>query len=459
MAITLTRSLRVAAILAVLLAAGCAGHAGRTTDARQALDRHDAKQALTLYNEELKVSGNELPAEVSGDNAVLLLDRSVIFQQLDQYQQSSRDLEIADKQVEMLDFSRSTAHEIGRYLYSDSVGPYKARPYEKLLVNTLNIANYLAQGNLSGAKIEARRLAVMQKYLSESEKDDPTAQLLGPGSYLAGFTFERAGDLPEAVRYYDEALKASAYDSLVKPLYKLVGGNKHSSSRITELLTSSPTDLSSTEKGDADHADLLVVVNYGRVPSLQAKRVPVGLALTEASMFLADGQESTARKIAAEGLVTWVSYPVLEPSPNEYGPPRIEVDKTRAEVEITRVDDLVREAYAKQTGPIIASAITRMIARAAVGGGVTAVTKKASGNGMLAAVLALGTQAALVAADVPDTRCWATLPARIAIARLRVPAGEHTVRMMANGAMREHKVKLDAKGFAVVNLTELSRVR
>ncbi|HVZ34850.1 MAG TPA: hypothetical protein VG963_20625, partial [Polyangiaceae bacterium] len=187
---------------ALVLLVGCAGHAAHTVEVRRALDRHDPGKALELCDKQLGVSsGAELPAKVSGDNALFLLDRSTILQELQQYPNSSRDLETADKQVEMLDFSRSTAHEIGRYLFSDNVGPYKARPYEKLLINTLNMVNYLVQGNVSGAKVEARRLAVMQKYLSQVE-DDPTAMLLGPGSYFAGYAFERAGELDEAVHYY-----------------------------------------------------------------------------------------------------------------------------------------------------------------------------------------------------------------------------------------------------------------
>ncbi|HTU59710.1 MAG TPA: hypothetical protein VMF89_14765, partial [Polyangiales bacterium] len=172
---------RSATVLLAVSLLGCGGHAAHTVEARRALDRHDPRAALALYNEQLEVSsGSELPTEQRRDNALYLLDRSLISQQLDAFKDSSQDLETADKQIEMLDFSRSSAHEIGRYLFSDDTGPYKARPYEKLLINTMNMLNYLVRGDLSGAKIEARRLAVMQKYLSGAQEDDPTAALLGP---------------------------------------------------------------------------------------------------------------------------------------------------------------------------------------------------------------------------------------------------------------------------------------
>ncbi|HEY6877656.1 MAG TPA: hypothetical protein VI299_06530 [Polyangiales bacterium] len=442
------------ALCIAVFASGCAGHSARTVDARRALDRHDAKGALALYNKELEVeSGKDLPKKVSGDNALLLLDRATILQQLEDYTNSSRDLETADKQVEMLDFERSTAHEIGRYLFSDNTGPYKARPFEKLFVNTLNMVNYLTQGNLSGAKVEARRFAVMQKYLSQIEKDDPTVKLLGPGSYFAGFAFERAGEFDEAIHYYDEALACAPWTTLEDPVRRLSQYAGYSSPRLTKIAKSDKA-----EEVDPESGELLVVVSYGRVPALIANRVPIGIALTAAGLYLDGAQTQAARRMAGQGLVTWVNYPILEPARRTYANPSISVDgKDSALDTITLVDELVREAYKKSEGPIMASAITRLIARGAVGAGVGVAAGKASDSGALGMLLALGTQAALAAADTPDTRSWATLPARVALARVRVAPGKHTVRVQAQGVMREQQVEIGKGGFAVVNLTELSQ--
>jgi uncharacterized protein len=440
--------------LVALCLVGCAGHSARTVEARRALDRHDAKGALALYNKELEVtSGKELPKKVSGDNALLLMDRATILQQLEDYTDSSRDLQTADKQVEMLDFERSTSHEIGRYLFSDDVGPYKARPFEKLFVNTLNMVNYLTQGNLSGAKIEARRFAVMQKYLAQVDKEDPTVKLLGPGSYFAGFAFERAGEFDEAIHYYDEALTCAPWDTLEEPVRRLAQYSGYSSPRLSKIVKGGKA-----EDPDPDTGELLVVVSYGRVPALKANRVPIGLALTAGALYLDQGQIQSARRLAGQGLVTWVNFPSLEPVRRTYALPDVSVDGQKSTLDtVTLVDELVREAYKKAEGPIIASAITRLIARGAIGAGVGVAAGKASKSGALGMLLALGTQAALMAADTPDTRSWATLPARIAIARVRLPKGEHTVRIATQGIVREEKVTIDKGGFAVVNLTELSQ--
>ncbi len=433
--------------------AGCAGHAGRTIEARNALDAHKPQKALELYNEELKVeSGSQLPKEVDEDDALLLLDRSMIQQQLQRYEDSSRDLETADKKVEMLDFTRSTSDEIGRYLFSDDTGPYKARPYEKLLINTMNMLNYLARGNLNGAKIEARRFSVMQKYLKQSE-DKAGAALLGPGSYLAGFVFEQAGDANEAIRYYDEALAVTPYASLVAPVQRLAERSGYRSPRLQSIL-----DQKAPLPEVEGTGEVLIVINYGRVPALKATRVPIGLALTYASMYMAPEQNVAARRMAGQGLVSWVNYPEIERTGRNYPAPYAELDARALSFDmVVNVEALVQTAYEQAKGPIMASAIVRMITRGAVGAAAGAGTGQGSGSSALGMLVALGTQAALTATDTPDTRSWATLPARIAIARVRLPAGKHRVRVGALGVNRIQDIEVPAGGFSVVNLTELSQ--
>jgi uncharacterized protein len=102
---------------------------------------------------------------------------------------------------------------------------------------------------------------------------------------------------------------------------------------------------------------------------------------------------------------------------------------------VTDVDALVRAALEREKGKIIASAIVRLIVRGAVGAGTGVGVARATNNSGLGMLAAQVTQAAMVAADIPDTRSWATLPARIAIARVRVPAGRHSVRLSAQGVV------------------------
>ncbi|HVY31109.1 MAG TPA: hypothetical protein VHB79_31350 [Polyangiaceae bacterium] len=442
-----------AAALTALLATGCASHSDRTREIRSALDAGQPRHALQLLNEQLDTpSEKQLPDDLGGEKSLFLLDRAMVLQQLHIYKLSSRDLETSDKQIQMLDFKRSAVDDIGKYLFSDDVGPYKAPPYEKLMINTMNMVNYLALGDLQGARVEARRLSVMQKYFRDH---DPENALSAPGSYLAGFTFEKSGQPDEALRYYDEALQYGQYQSLAAPIRRLLSQSAYASPRLRKAAGMADGDaLPHAEPETAKQGELLVIVSYGRVPAKIAQRLPIGLALTYVSGSMSPNDVARANRLAAQGLVTWINYPALGQPHGEYDVPSFQLDGQPQRLEgIVAVDKEARRAWEETKGTVIASAITRMIARVATGEGVRAAAGK--DHPIEGLLLSLATQATLTATDTPDTRSWATLPARMAFARVMLPPGPRTVRVQARSAETTQKVNITAGGFAVVNLTVL----
>jgi tetratricopeptide (TPR) repeat protein len=433
---------------------GCASHSDKTKEIRSALDVGNPRQALTLLNEQLETdSEKDLPQKIDDDKSLFLLDRAMVLQQLQIYKWSSRDLEVSDKQVELLDFSRNAVHDIGKYIFSDDVGPYKAPAYEKLMINTMNMVNYLAQGDLQGARVEARRLSVMQKYFKDH---DPKNALSAPGSYLAGFTFEKSGQYDEALRYYDEALEYGQYRSLAEPIRRLLSRGGYASPRLRKAagLGEGEQPPRTSDASGSDQGELLVIVSYGRVPAKIARRLPIGLALTYASGAIEPESAARANALAAQGLVTWVNYPELGEPHGEYDTPLFRLDGQQQPLEsIVAIDREAKRAWDQVKGTVIASAITRVIARIVAGKGVEAAAGK--DHALEGLLLSLVTQATLTAVDTPDTRSWATLPARMAFARIMLPAGTRTVELHARGADSVKKVTIKPGGFAVVNLTVL----
>jgi hypothetical protein len=217
------------------------------------------------------------------------------------------------------------------------------------------------------------------------------------------------------------------------------------SSQETALLTPQPGP-----------AELLVVINYGRVPAKIPKRIPIGLALTYGSLFLSPSQTTMANEIAAQGLVTWVNYPELEETNRKYLTPSAKIDGKYATLEgALSVDVEARDAYDKDKGKIIAAAIVRMITRFAAGQGARAAAQAAGGDSLVGAIASIGTQAALVAADTPDTRSWATLPGRIAVTRVPLPPGKHQIELKAQGSVQKFDIELSPGGWEAVGLTVL----
>ena len=209
---------------AVALAAAvtsCATYSDRTDMARDAVQAGNVKAAVRELNHVLKVRDSEdLPRKWKKDMELVVLERASMLQALGLYELSSRDFEVADKRLELLDIARDGAGQLGKYVYSDSATKYKTSPTEKLSLNAMNMCNYLARGDLDGAKIEAKRFSVMRKYLSDY---DPEHEHGAFGSYLAGFVYERLGSADEALRYYEEALQDNEFASLREPIASPMG--------------------------------------------------------------------------------------------------------------------------------------------------------------------------------------------------------------------------------------------
>ena len=453
-------------IATLVLSTGCAGHSAKTLEARAALDNNNPENARNLLNKELKVKGaNEIPVKEKKGTPLLVLDRGAISQSLRDYESSSSDLQYADKKVEMLDMSRTAVDDIGKYLFSDDTGPYKAPPYEKVMINTVNMQNYLAAHDMNGARVEARRMSIIQDYLKENK--NPAIALNAPGSYLAGFVFERSGRADIALRYYDEAIALVDFQTLAEPIIRLSAQSAYSSDRLRKYietqkakggasLTPSSADATPAPAGDEQWGDVLIMINYGRIPAKVARRIPIGLALTFATAFMSAASTTTANRLAAQGLVTWVNFPDMEESKRTLSVPEAHVDGLSIVLEGAAAIDLAaRNVYEQEKGRIIAAAITRMIARVVAGEAAGAAARAASNDSVVGALVSVATQATLVAADTPDTRSWSMLPARMAVARLRLPPGEHTLEWKVQGTVHKETFVLDPGGWHAGLMTVL----
>jgi uncharacterized protein len=492
---------------AVALAAAvtsCATYSDRTDLARDAVQAGNVKAGVRELNRFLKVRASEdLPRKWKKDMELVVLERASMLQALGLYELSSRDFEVADKRLELLDIARDGAGQLGKYVYSDSATKYKTSPTEKLSLNAMNMCNYLARGDLDGAKIEAKRFSVMRKYLSDY---DPEHEHGAFGSYLAGFVYERLGSPDEALRYYDEALQEREFASLKGPITRLAAKGSYRGERIMDYLGESPpaekaapapaTTPSSTPApattptpaptpseppppvqkptakelarvpsvgvwdalapGAEAAGELLVITKTGRVPHKIPRRIPIGLAIGMAGAFITG---NTA--LLEYGAFKVVVYPELVPNNTVFDSAEMSIDGVAMDVEMATdlTGEIVRE-YDDIRPKIIGAAITRMIVRAAAAEAGRAAGSQAEGNGALIGFLAAAAiEGTLVALDRPDTRSWTTLPARIFFGRTLVPAGKHklevTVRGPGGWQRRKLEVSVPAGGFVVVDVTTL----
>lgn len=487
-------------------AIGCATYSDRTEAARDALQRGDTAGAVKQFDKFMKVKGSDLPNKWKKNYELVVLERATVLQAAGDYEKSARDFEVADKQLELLDIARDGAGKLGKYIYSDSATKFKTSPTEKLSINAMNLCNYLVRGDLSGAKVEAKRFTVMRNYMRDY---DPEHEHNAFGSYLAGFVYEQLGQADEALRYYDEALQARDFSSLRAPIERLAQRGSYRGQRIGDYLPQQPaaapvqtptpapvptpeptpepapeptsdappiqrpspggvlamTAMSYDATGSVvasiapeqgGSGELLVIAKTGRVPYKVPKRIPIGLAIGLAGAYVTGNTT-----LLEYGMFKVVTYPELVAHDTVFDGAAVTVDGLPVEMDLAT--DLTGEIVAEYEDikpKIIGAALTRMIARAAAAEGARAAGKQAEGAGALVGFLAAAAlEGTLVALDKPDTRSWTTLPARMHVARATLPVGTHTVEITVNGPSRTErrtaKVTIAAGGFAVIDVTTL----
>lgn len=449
------RALAALASLVMLIGSGCATYTDRMQIATQAVQAGAYADGLSALNKALKVdSGSELPTRWRSTDALTVLERGVVLQSLGHYKESSQNLSAAEQEIELLDLRRNGIDALGKYLYSDASGKYKAPPSERLAVNAINLLNYLADGDLDGAAVEARRFQAAREFLASQGVEAKGPASLG--AYLAGFVFEKLGEGDRALRYYEEALAGSgSLASLREPVTRLARGNAYRGPALEKLLAEggAPVAQATSQKAprNPQMGEILVVTAVGRVPHKVPERMPIGAAVGLVGTILTDDL-SVLERSAFKVLV----FPALQPVGSQLSSIAVAVDGEASPLElITDLGAAVTAEYEANKPAIIAAGVTRLLARAAIAEGARAAGNQ--GDNVLGIVAALATEAALVAADRPDTRSWTLLPGRVLATRIPVRPGEHTVAVAfgaAGAPPRQFQVNVVAGGLATVVVTE-----
>ncbi len=474
-------------VLGVVLVAGlsgCASYTDHVRDSQRAMAGGQVSLAVDEVNELLKVDRvTDLPADLDKNKVLVLLERATLLQALGEYELAARDMSVVDQRLEWLDIGGSDAAALAKFVYSDDAGNYRAPAHERLMLNALNIVNYLAIGRLDGARVEARRFHLMERYFIDENDRAVLPGILSFGNYLAGATYEASRDYENAVRFYARSwmygMRSTDLRDRLTDLVRVTGysGNDLPERERVEALISSAKSQPSMRPSDYrtvhQSGDVLVLVQTGMVPYRRAHRVPIAQALVYSSAaygsasyyYLSDQDQHQAASLAARGLLTWVNFPELTTDGLPYGGNgQLRIDgRLMAPALRTNVSEQIVMSWMEKVPTLMAAAISRMIVRAVAGTASTvaanAGSRAAGGSdgtaailGLLAGVLVEGSMAA---ADTPDTRSWTMLPAHIAISRVKLESGTHDVALQVRGATDQKSIEIDDNRLNVLNFSRL----
>jgi hypothetical protein len=329
-------------------------------------------------------------ANEDGKNQVLyLFDRGMALQLSGDYKDSEKTWELADKLTDIKDYI-SLSTEAATLLTNDSIKQYKGEDFEKVIINALLAIDYVLQNNYEDALVECRRVnQKLYKYKFEAKRDyeqNPFAR------YLSGLIWE-ASDHPEDA-YIDYKLAAALVPNFpyiktdVTRLAKKLG--RFEDLKVWEKQFGVVTIPTAAE--ERNMGEVVLLYQQGRVaikkPRPGAKQFP--------KFFRRSSDTREARIEAVGENFKEVSHQIYSVS----------------DVAIKTLDDAYAGLIAKRVGGIAAKAIL-----------ADQVRQK---NELLGIVTWIG----LNAMDQADLRSWETLPDTLQIARLRLPPGDHNLKVV-----------------------------
>lgn len=355
-------------------------------------------------------------------NAVLwALERGAAALALDDYETAIATLEDAERRIE-LKREESADDVFAQWAVNDRAVPYIPEPYEDHYVNVLKLLAQLEKGVISGgASVEARRLGakadlLRDEYLSyrehadsdfnQSGLDDSISQGLveandegrfveSPlGVYLSAVTFMKNGD-SEFQRVAGRRLIQS-----IELQEGLIGNVNADNFRDLE-------DMSS------DAANVLVVGLSGRGPTRYAE--------VNGPMLIGT-------------VPVYFELPRLRTHPSEVSGVVIQVQQGESK-NLALIEDLssVATANHERVLPLIHTrSVIRYAIRAGISVAITEVAREAADDSDQELVQVLGALAGLLTLAVTeraDLRCWTMLPGQAHVTLLKLPPGEHTIRL------------------------------
>lgn len=371
------------------------------------------------------------------------LEQGELLRLAGRYDESQRSWFEADRMVgEWEDSARLDPDrllgDVGSLLINDKSRPYTGQDFEKVMLTTRMALNHLALGEWDRARVAIKRTherealiaSLREKQVRAAEEqaqekegqtrdfrelngypvqtiDNPEVNALRNSyqsafsHYLAGFVYEALGETSLAAAGYRQAIE-------LRPGIELLAQG------LAGL------DARAYRRGESGETDLLVVVETGRAPARSSVTINLPV-LTDQGLLPAP-----------------VSFPVLRQESGANSLAEVSADAgegTRADV-VTSVDLMARRALQDDMPWIVLRAVARATAKVSL----QRVALKQDDSGLAGAIAIIGS----VVTEQADERSWRSLPADIAIARMRLPRGVHEVDIDVANQRQRYSVNLDA---------------
>jgi hypothetical protein len=392
--------------------AGCTTFSDTIQSTEQSLARQQAQVALTQY-ERLSPSG--------ADRVLHLMNKGMLQRMAGDYEQSTRTLEQAKRGVEELR-ALSLREQALSVAVNDATKSFIGEDFEQVMVNAYIALNYLEQGKLDAARVEALQVDLLLREKAQSAPNSPYVEDAF-ARYLTGIVYEDEREWSDAMIAYRKAYEA--YQSQLKSFGVAVPETlKHDLIRLADrmglteeargyrqefAIKETPSVAELLERGE-----IILTVHSGLAPIKRERAATVLNPATGRFLRIALPQyRSRAQPLA---------YARLSAEPASASSSRVE-----------SIDAIAVKSLESEMPAITARAIARMAVKDAAASAASHSGGNSSGSSAAAGIAGLAINLAAVLTERADTRSWFTLPGEIQLARLSLPPGDYKVRVELRG--------------------------
>ncbi|MDI6641499.1 MAG: hypothetical protein QME68_04210 [Elusimicrobiota bacterium] len=421
--------------------------------------------------------------DVYGEKNALLyfLDRAFLLHLSNDYEESNLIFEKAKRLSEEL-FTKSITTELSTLLVSDNVRPYYGEDFERALINFFCAMNYILLGNEQEALVEARQVDHFLKTLQTNYgyknlyKEDAFVR------YIIGMLYENQGGASnindafisyrkalDSYRDYEKFYGVATPKELINDALKtakklgLVDEIKYIRDKWLKNIRGDEQKLS--DKGEA-----VILIYNGFAPEKIDTFIELSFGKAWAYVGMveaADDEKSQieqanriARSIAADEQITiafpkYVSIPYRTQTVKAVVKP---LDEIIPGVVVEDIGAIAKKSLEDRINRIRIRAIARAAIKYALTKKISQEVEKRQGE-----VAGWFTQTLLAVAsaatELADKRCWRSLPDKVIMVRVPLPAGKHSIelkffdenkKIVKNQVVDNIQVKTGKKTFVVL---------
>ena len=339
------------------------------------------------------------------DSVLYYLDSASVLHDGHQLHPSDERFALAQAKIEDL-FSQSISGHVGRFLINDLTVPYYPAHYERALTYYYRAMNFLQQGNINGALVEANKAVFYLDGLRDSPESYDNAFV----QYFASLVFESAGKRDRARIARTRAMQAYGIENLQENFF--------------------------FNKPVAGWGEVVLVHANGKIPLKKSQTFQLGwsdiLLWSQTYPESSTGLSPQVHNAITAGLLgssVTVAYPVLEDQLYKIKSSEVVLPDGRVFQTLLLGDlssEIKNELKEKQAGTLFRMAVRVASKRTAAVQARHAAYNASSdaGIGDLAEMF-VNFLGALT--EKADTRQWFTLPAQLRMTRFYLPAGEQDI--------------------------------